>query len=287
MAGYRFCRSDDIPLLVAAHNACWVPHVGPEHAITVDDFKRGIRVLGLWSSSCMVAFEGDEPIGVLIAAKRDGEANYVHRLAVKPGWERRGHGRHLLTSLVDKAAILGPPRVVVEVAAERTEVRAFVEKSRFVEEARYADFALDACPAAATTNDDDPRTALIMPIGLDELIESGAFAGGARRAWTRTVASLRARTAELDGLAVATDRIEAYVLSRPSDEGTGRELMALGAANDAQGEALLALLVAQLRAGAGGLRVRRISAGELRFAMLEALGFRREGETIGYVAARG
>ena len=83
MAGYRFCRSDDIPLLVAAHNACWVPHFGAAQAITVESFKRGIRELGLWSSSCMVAFAGDEPIGVLIGAKRDKEANCVHRLAVR------------------------------------------------------------------------------------------------------------------------------------------------------------------------------------------------------------
>ena len=127
MAGYRFCRSDDIPLLVAAHNACWVPHFGPEQALTVEDFKRGIRELGLWSSSCMVAFDGDEPIGVLIGAKRDREANCVHRLAVKPGWERQGHGRHLLTSLADKAAILGPPRLVAEIPAAWAEIRAFFE----------------------------------------------------------------------------------------------------------------------------------------------------------------
>jgi GNAT superfamily N-acetyltransferase len=180
MAGYRFCRSDDIPLLVAAHDACWVPHFGADSAITVEDFKRGIREIGLWSSSCMVAFEGDEPIGVLIAAKRDGEANYVHRLAVKPGWERQGHGRHLLTSLVDKAAILGPPRVVAEIPAEWTEIRGFFERSGFVGEARYADFVrAETAPSGRAA--DDPRAALVIPIGFDELVESGADARRAAR----------------------------------------------------------------------------------------------------------
>jgi GNAT superfamily N-acetyltransferase len=286
VAGYRFCRSDDIPLLVAAHNACWVPHFGAAHAITVEGFKRGIRDLGLWSSSCMVAFAGDEPIGVLIGAKRDGEANCVHRLAVRPGYERLGHGRHLLTSLANKAAILGPPRLVAEIPAEWTEIRRFFEKSGFVAEGRYGDFVLAADDAQAGQGADDPRAGLIMPIGLDELVESGAYDPAQRRAWCRTPASLGARAAELEGLAVATDRIEAYVLFRPSWEAADREVVALGAAAGAQGPALLALLVARVRAGAQRVRMPMISEKEVSFAALVEIGFRLERETIGYVSVQ-
>ena len=285
MPGYRFCRSDDIPLLVAAHNACWVPHFGPEQAITVDDFKRGVRELGLWSSSCMVAFEGDEPIGVLIAAKRDVEANFVHRLAVRPGYERRGHGRHLLTSLVDKAAILGPSRVVAEIPAEWKVARAFFERSGFVEEGRYVDFVLDDRPGAASRGP-DPRSELIVPVGLDEILESGAFDVGQRRPWCRTVASLRARAPEIEGLAVATDRIEAYVLFVASRDGTGHEVVALGAADALQGGTLLALLLARVGIGGNRTSVPMIAEGEVDVADLAALGLRAGRETIGYVARR-
>lgn len=282
MAGYRFCRSDDIPLLVAAHNACWVPHFGTEQAITVESFKRGVRELGLWSSSCMVAFDGDEPIGVLIGAKRDGDANCVHRLAVRPDHQRRGHGRHLLTSLADKAAILGPARLVAEIPADWTEVRRFFEKSGFVAEARYADFVAPAC---SDEGDADPRADLIVPIGLDELVESGAFDLGQRRAWARSKASLAARAAELEGIAIATDRIEAYVLSRAAREGTEREVIALGAAPGAQAQALLALLMARVRGAGGPVRIPMIAEQETSFATLAELGFLVERETIGYVAA--
>jgi GNAT superfamily N-acetyltransferase len=279
MPGYRFCRSDDIPLLVAAHNACWVPHFGAESAIGVDDFKRGIRELGLWSSSCMVAFEGDEPIGVLVAAKRDGEANYVHRLAVKPGWERLGHGRHLLTSLVDKAAILGPARVVAEIAAESTAARRFFERSGFVEEARYADFVLDAAAGASEARGD-----LVVTITYDELAESVVLADG-RRAWRRTRAALRARAAVLEGLAVATDRIEAHLLMAPARGGTEREVVAIGAESSPQRSAVLAMLVARASAEGVRLRIPTIAEDELPFATLAALGFHRANETIGYVSA--
>lgn len=282
MPGYRFCRSDDIPLLVAAHNACWVPHFGPEHAITVEDFKRGIRELGLWSSSSMVAFDGDEPIGILIGAKRDGEANCVHRLAVRPGYERRGHGRHLLTSLADKAAILGPARLVAEIPAEWTEIRRFVEKSGFVAEAVYGDFVL---PAAAGQSGDDPRTGLIVPIGLDELVEGAAFDPAVPRAWSRSLASLRARSESFEGIAVATDRLEAYVLFRPTPDGVEREVGALGAAAGPQGQALLALLLNQVQAGGHRVRIPMIAETELGFPALADMGFRLERETIGYVAA--
>jgi len=282
MAGYRFCRSDDIPLLVAAHNACWGPHFGEAHALSVESFKRGVRELGLWSSSCMVAFAGDEPIGVLIGAKRDGDANCVHRLAIRPGYERLGHGRHLLTSLANKSAILGPPRLVAEIPSEWTEIRRFFEKSGFVVEARYGDFvraAGDRGPGG-----EDARAGLIVPIGLEELVESGAFDLGQRRAWGRTKASLGARAAELEGLAVATDRIEAYVLFRPSREGADREVVAIGAAAGAQGQALLALLVERVQAGGHRVRIPMISEKEMSFATLADMGFRLERETIGYVA---
>lgn len=281
MAGYRFCRSDDIPLLVAAYNACWVPHFGPEQALSVEDFKRGIRELGFWSSSCMVAFDGEEPIGVLIGAKRDGDANCVHRLAVKPGWERRGHGRHLLTSLADKAAILGPARLVAEIPEEWAEMRAFFEKSAFVEEARYADLVLD--DAAAPSPSDDPRAALVTPIGLDELIESGAFAAAGRRAWARSAASLRARP--IEGLAIATDRIEAFVLFAAQTSDEGRELVAVGAADDAQGPLLLALLVGRIRPAGEPVTATMFSPHEARLLEATGLAFRPVRRTVGYVAA--
>ena len=77
-------------------------------------FKRSIRDLQVWCSSCMVAFSGSDPIGVLIGAKRPS-GTLVHKIAVHPDHRRQGHGRHLLDSLGSKLAILGPPRIIAEV----------------------------------------------------------------------------------------------------------------------------------------------------------------------------
>ena len=114
MSAYRFCRTDDIGLLVGALNRCWAPYVPEQPPATAATFKRSIRDLQVWCSSCMVAFSGSDPIGVLIGAKRPS-GTLIHTIAVHPDHRRLGHGRHLLTSMSSKLAILGPPRIVTEV----------------------------------------------------------------------------------------------------------------------------------------------------------------------------
>ena len=110
MSAYRFCRTDDMALLVDALNRCWSPYFPDEPPMTPAAFKRSIRDLQVWCSSCMVAFSGSDPIGVLIGAKRPS-GTLVHKIAVHPDHRRQGHGRHLLASLGSKLAILGPPRI--------------------------------------------------------------------------------------------------------------------------------------------------------------------------------
>ena len=83
MSSYRFCRTDDIGLLVDALNRCWLPHFPDEPPMTPAAFKRSIRDLQVWCSSCMVAFSGSDPIGVLIGAKRPS-GTLIHKIAVHP-----------------------------------------------------------------------------------------------------------------------------------------------------------------------------------------------------------
>ena len=248
--------------------------------MTIDDFKRGIRELNLWSSSSMLAFEGDQPIAVLLAAKRD-HANLVHRIAVRPGHERRGHGRHLLGSLGKKLAILGPPRLVAEVPAEWEEVRRFFESSGFQAEAHYADFVLEAERKPTDTG------GLVSEVTLEDLLESGAFDSSLPRSWERSLLTLQNRKSQIEGLAVASDvRIEAYLLHRLDPDTGTREIVALGAQPGERGEALLRLLVSSLYERRSELvRVPKVSEAEVGFSRLEELGFRRQREYVGYTAA--
>src|SRR4030095_5722621 len=96
---------------VAARIASRPPPSPGEPPITPASFKRSIRDLQVWCSSCMVAFSGADPIGVLIGAKRPS-GTLVHKIAVHPDHRRQGHGLHMLASLGSKLAILGPPRLI-------------------------------------------------------------------------------------------------------------------------------------------------------------------------------
>ena len=135
MSSYRFCRTDDVSLLVDALNHCWSPYFPDEPAVTPETFKRSIRDLQVWCSSCMVAFAGPDPIAVLIGAKRPS-GTLIHKIAAHPDHCRQGHGRHLLTSLSSKLSILGPPKLIAEVPetlgwAVRCSAHAVMSRKRF------------------------------------------------------------------------------------------------------------------------------------------------------------
>ena len=142
MTAYRFCRSDDIALLVDALNRCWSPYFPDEPPMTPAAFKRSIRDLQVWCSSCMVAFSGSDPIGVLIGAKRPS-GTLIHKIAVHPDHRRQGHGRHLLDSLGSKLAILGPPRIIAEVPESLVPACELFRASGYVQEAFLTDYVFE------------------------------------------------------------------------------------------------------------------------------------------------
>src|SRR5262245_42129871 len=150
MSAYRFCRTDDIPLLVDAWNRCCLPHDPVGTPLTIAQFKQEIRELDLWCSSCMVGFEGDNPVAVVIGCKRPPDT-LVRGLGVHPGHMGKGHGRHLLTSLSSKLSILGPPRLVAEIPVGNTSARGLFEACGWERDRTYTDLVLakDAAPAAA------------------------------------------------------------------------------------------------------------------------------------------
>jgi ribosomal protein S18 acetylase RimI-like enzyme len=273
MASYRFCRTDDVALLVDAYNACRGADCR-EAALTVEAFKRDARELGLWASSCMLAFEGTAPIAVLLGAKQ-GDANLIHRIAVSDGRARLGHGRHLVDSLRQKVAILGPPRLVVEVPAANEGACRFFERCGFSRYARYADFSADAVPSAGSG-----RASLVSPATVDELLEAGALEASPLLAWERRISSIQSRRRQIEGLVVASDeRVEAMLLSRPVEGGV--EIVRFRAARP---EPLGALVAALRRRGRGPIVAPKVSPAEIDFAILEALGFRRRSEYIGLAA---
>jgi GNAT superfamily N-acetyltransferase len=268
MSGYRFCRTDDIGLLVDALNRCWGPHFPDEPLMTAAAFKRSIRDLQVWCSSCMVAFAGADPIAVLIGAKRPS-GTLVHRIAVHPDHLRQGHGRHLLTSLSSKLAILGPPRILAEVPDSFAPACRLFSASGYVEEAALTDYVLSHRRPQAVGI---PGT-LMIPVTVDDLAANGLLGASDVRCWERSVETLKARKDEIAGLAVASDeRIEAFVLHLPDGE-----IVAINSLVEDDGARLQALLSRLPAGNPATWRLPRVHPAETSPELLESLGFRAAG----------
>ena len=300
MTAYRFCRSDDITLLGDALNRCWSPYFPDEPPMTPAAFKQSIRDLQVWCSSCMVAFSGSDPIGVLIGAKRPS-GTLVHKIAVHPDHRRQGHGRHLLASLGSKLAILGPPRIIAEVPETLAPACELFSASGYVQEAHLTDYVLqreenDAREVAGMSDDHDGR--FVIPVTVGDLAANGLLGEAHPQVWKRSVETLTARKDDIGGLAVASDeRIEAYLLyvkpgvgpegnaeAGPRGSPPPAEIVSLRTFIE-DGGARLKQLLSRLRAqGMRTFRFPKVHPAEISKEFLETLGFRPAGGHLLYAA---
>jgi len=270
MSAYRFCRTDDIDLLVDALNRCWTPYFPGEPPMTATLFKRSIRDLQIWCSSCMVAFAGSDPIGVLIGAKRP-YATLIRKIAVHPDHLRQGHGRHLLTSLGSKLAILGPPRIIAEVPEPLAHAADLFRASGYVEEAVLTDYVSEEhqnVPQRVTGR-------LLIPVTVDDLAANDLLGKDhPETCWERSVETLTARKDEIAGLAVATEeQIEAYVLYAKRDEDADAEILSLRSLVEDGGTRLNHLLWQLRSQGTGSWFFAKVHDAEISKQLLEILGF--------------
>ena len=304
MSAYRFCRSDDVPLIVEAFHRCNVGPGAVPWRLTVDHMKRLSREINLWTSSCMVALAGSDPIGVLIAAKREPTANLVLHVGVHPEHRRQGHARHMMTSLSQKMAILEPTRMLVEVPATAAAAHSFLNACGFTEGETLTDYLLSGGNSAT-----GPFLDLVGTVSASELTAGDDFLEATKqdRCWQRTAQTILNLRQRALGLGIATDRgFEAWLLYR-DPEGTGDplpflarpvafspgdgppvlpapcEILAMGGKRPAP--ALLAPLLAfAARESGRALWLPRVHPGEPLADRLVGLGFRAAGKTLRYEA---
>jgi GNAT superfamily N-acetyltransferase len=284
MSAYRFCRTDDVALLVEALNRCWSPYFPDEPPMTAATFKRSIRDLQVWCSSCMVAFAGSAPIAILIGAKRPS-GTLVHKIAVHPDHRRQGHARHLLTSLGSKLAILGPRRIMAEVPETLAAGRELFSATGYTEEGVLTDYVLRRGSSGQAEHDetsperpdhgDAGRAGFVFPITVDDLAANG-LVEDSHPCWERSIETFNARKDEIAGLAIASDdRIEAYLLyltCGAEREGTA-DILSLRCLVDDDGARVRQLLSRLRTQEVGTIRFPKVHSGEISTETLEGLGF--------------
>jgi len=250
--------------------------------MTAAAFKRSIRDLQVWCSSCMVAFSGSDPIGVLIGAKRPS-GTLVQKIAVHPDHLRQGHARHLLTSISSKLAILGPPRIMAQVPETLVAGCELFSATGYVPETQLTDYVRPRRGAAA--GDDNlaaPAPGLVIPVTVDDLLANGLIGEDqVPTCWERSVATLTARKHEISGLAVVSDEeIKGCLLW------TAEEEIVLLRSFVQNGEAGLEQLLTALDATRPGpFGFSKVHPAEISAVTLERLGFRRAGRHVLYAVA--
>lgn len=268
MPSYRFCRPDDIPFLARAVNECYDVHFPGAPRMSVERYRAEMKAIDVWPSNSLVASTDQGPVAVLVATKRADEVT-VLRVGARPGHERQGHGAHLLTSLSNKLAVLGPDRLAAEAPRSLPIASALLEATGYRRERTYTDYLREPSPAEPVPED------LVMPVTAQELDDHGLLEIPGHVALERQRQTLLNRKVELEGVAIATpERIEAFLLHRLADDGTALDVVAAVARPSEQQDLLLQLLLRHL-AGTTELPLRlpRLAPGEVTPAVLDALGF--------------
>jgi len=282
MPSFRFCRPDDIPLLVEAVNRCYDVHFPNTPSLTLEGIKREIKQLNLWSSSCMLALDDKDPVGVLIAAKREA-SSLILRLGIHPNYRGNDYGHHLVTSLIDKMAVLGPPLLTVVIPDERKDLAAFFEKFKFTAHRNYWDFS--------TTTPLTPPTSSqwIIPVEPEDLedrylkkAEKDTLSDETLLAWDRRTQTLNNRKKEIKGIGIPdVDGIAAYLfyVEDGSDKVDGHsplKILGLGCKNQEKEPMLLGLLIKHLSTTiSSSIEIPKLSTLEVDFSFLESIGFRK------------
>ncbi|HYH46369.1 MAG TPA: hypothetical protein VEG34_11855, partial [Thermoanaerobaculia bacterium] len=201
-----------------------------------------------------------------------------------PEHRRRGHGRHLLTSLSQKLAILGPPNLVAEIPAGREAASAAFSACGWQPAGRLTDWRRDArLPSKADPGTASSAREALAPVSFEDL-EAAGLLGTGPRCWQRDLPALAKHRERLAGLAFhSPDRIEAWALwdeaavaTAPAEEWP---LLALGAAPGALGRLGLAAVLDELGRLAGRLECNaplllpRVAPEELDADLLRELGF--------------
>jgi GNAT superfamily N-acetyltransferase len=271
MASYRFCRPDDIPLLVEAVNGCYCPHFGAEsvehHPWDLVRFKQEITEFDLWPGACALASHGRIPIAVVLAARREGVA-HVLKIATHPDHTRQGHASHLLDSLRKKITILAPGTRIEAVIAQSNKASCkFFGSIGYHDEAWCRDYRLMTPPQGREGVD------LVLPVTVGDLDAHDVLRDAGSCSWERTQETVRKSSRNLHGLAIpSVDGYMAYLLFRKYVSRC--DIVALGSGQMEKRRGLLQILLRALAAQhSGDISISKIASQEIPYEELESLGF--------------
>jgi len=136
---YRFCRPEDLPMIVQALNACYDVYFPQHPAMTVAQFREHMGLISLWPSNTMVVLENKDPIAVIVGTKRPYGC-WIAKLGVRSDHQRQGIGRYIIEALMRKLSIIGPRVISVDVPVDNDGAAAFFKNLGFDTWGQYWSF---------------------------------------------------------------------------------------------------------------------------------------------------
>jgi GNAT superfamily N-acetyltransferase len=261
MPSYRFCRPDDLTLMIRAINACYLMHYPDEPAMTEERLKEHMTLFQVRPGNCMVALEQQQPVGVVVSTKRDYGV-WIQALGCQPAFQRRGIATQLIEALVHKIAIQRAPLVTVDVPSTNTPALRFFEAVHFTARGRYVSYQ-GFLPELT----DVPGS--IEAVSPPDLLAYYAPFHTILACWERNAASLAGYGTLPQGYAYyAQDTVQGYLIHR---DNTVLDL-ALAPQADAQ-QVSAALLGRMQAAGCTHATLAKVPEGEPIVPVLTRLGF--------------
>jgi ribosomal protein S18 acetylase RimI-like enzyme len=203
---YRFCRPEDIPMIVRAINACYDVHFPQSPPMTEARFRAEMGLISLWPSNTMVVLEDDEPIAVVVGTKRPYGC-WIAKLGVRPEHQRQGIARYIVEALIRKLAIIGPRVIRVDVPVENTAALAFFQALGFETWAQYSSFA--GYPAVRLPED----LRHVHPVKPDVALSRYEAFHTVQQCWERDAHTLQLYAGRLTGYAYwEEETIRGYIL---------------------------------------------------------------------------
>lgn len=203
---YRFCRPEDIPMIVQALNACYDVHLPEQPATTVLQFREEMGLISLWPSNTMVVLEEADPVAVIVGTKRPYGC-WIAKLGVRADHQRQGIARYIVEALMRKLSIIGPRLISVDVPVDNAAALAFFERLGFETWAHYWSFI----GRPQTEAGDDLRQ--VHPVKPDVALSRYETFHPVSQCWERDAHTLQLYAGRLTGYAFwEEENIHGYLL---------------------------------------------------------------------------
>ena len=262
MPSYRFCRPDDLALIVRAINQCCRIHEADTPEMTEERLKTHMTLFAVRPGNCMVALERQQPVAAIISTRREAGA-WIQALGCQPAFQRRGIGSQLVEALVRKIAIQRTKDITVDVPEDNDAALSFFQSVGFEERGRFVTLA------------GEPDS----PVGLaGEVVQAPAaellnFYGEFHpfpACWERSLDSLAGYGELIQGHAYRENgALRGYVLHQ------GATILDLACAPDADAPQVSAALLGWLRtAGGSPVALPKLNAADPLLGILQQQGLR-------------